>query len=217
MSTQIFVGTVLVDMYTKCERKEDAGQPFDQMPERNAGIAIGRAEAKPVRFLPEFLAHVPPRSSGASQAGYTNDARNGHAEETLKTLFQMSWSIMKPNQFIFAIILKACAWVAADCLTDVVSCNAMITVNVQHGHDEDAVELIRQMHRIAMDPNEYTFTSILWNVMLSMYAKCGSIDIARQVFDKMLERDVVSYNAMFAGYSQHGIVHIGNMASRCIL
>jgi pentatricopeptide repeat protein len=37
-----------------------------------------------------------------------------------------------------------------------------------------------------------------------MYAKCGRIGVARQVFDKMSSRDVGSWNAMILGYGIHG-------------
>jgi pentatricopeptide repeat protein len=40
--------------------------------------------------------------------------------------------------------------------------------------------------------------------LIDMYAKCGSIEIARQLFDKMPKRDVVSWSAMIAGYGMHG-------------
>src|SRR6202041_1543521 len=40
--------------------------------------------------------------------------------------------------------------------------------------------------------------------LLNMYAKCGSIDDARSVFDNMESRNVVSWNAMIAGYAQTG-------------
>ncbi|KAJ0763412.1 putative tetratricopeptide-like helical domain superfamily [Helianthus annuus] len=33
-----------------------------------------------------------------------------------------------------------------------------------------------------------------------MYAKCGKIDYTRQVFDKMSERNVMSWSAMISGY-----------------
>jgi pentatricopeptide repeat protein len=37
-----------------------------------------------------------------------------------------------------------------------------------------------------------------------MYAKCGSIEIARHLFDKMVKRDVVSWNTIISGYGMHG-------------
>src|SRR5438309_1930077 len=37
-----------------------------------------------------------------------------------------------------------------------------------------------------------------------MYAKCGSIDNARSVFDSMQSKDVISWNAMIGGYAQNG-------------
>ncbi|CAK9273030.1 unnamed protein product [Sphagnum jensenii] len=43
---------------------------------------------------------------------------------------------------------------------------------------------------------------ILGNNLISMYVKCGSISRARQVFNTMLERDVVSWTAMIAGVAK---------------
>jgi pentatricopeptide repeat protein len=37
-----------------------------------------------------------------------------------------------------------------------------------------------------------------------MYAKCGSIEDAQRVFNKMPKRDVISWTAMLGGYSLHG-------------
>jgi pentatricopeptide repeat protein len=45
----------------------------------------------------------------------------------------------------------------------------------------------------------------LWQMpLIDMYAKCGSIEKARELFDKMHQRDVVSWTAMIAGYAMHG-------------
>lgn len=38
------------------------------------------------------------------------------------------------------------------------------------------------------------------NTLLRMYSGCGAIGFARQVFDGMCERDVVSWSSMIAGY-----------------
>ncbi|GMI93942.1 hypothetical protein like AT5G16860 [Hibiscus trionum] len=42
------------------------------------------------------------------------------------------------------------------------------------------------------------------NALMGMYAKCGMIEQANKVFDRMKVKDVVSWNAMVTGYSQAG-------------
>ncbi|KAL5710615.1 Pentatricopeptide repeat-containing protein [Ranunculus cassubicifolius] len=37
-----------------------------------------------------------------------------------------------------------------------------------------------------------------------MYAKCGSVEAAREIFDGMSVRNVVSWSAMIAAYGYHG-------------
>lgn len=45
---------------------------------------------------------------------------------------------------------------------------------------------------------------VVGNCLVDMYAKCGSLVDAREVFDTLRTRDVVTWNCMFAGYAQHG-------------
>ena len=56
------------------------------------------------------------------------------------------------------------------------------------------------VHREVL-PN--TFVS---NNLIEMYTKCGRVVDAWQVFDKLLKKDVVSWNLMIGGYVRHGHV-----------
>eukprot|EP01018_Ginkgo_biloba_P037439 Gb_29879 [translate_table: standard] len=117
---------------------------------------------------------------------------------------------------------------------NVVSWTSMITGYSQNGHADDACTLFQQMLLAEVKPDPVTMASVLqacahlgaltqgkWihrcilrsgleadvsvgNSLVAMYAKCGSVEIARRVFDKMSERNVVSWSAMIAGYGMHG-------------
>ena len=52
-----------------------------------------------------------------------------------------------------------------------------------------------------VQPNNFVI-----NTLINMYTKCGSVVDARQVFDKLLKKDVVSWNLMIGAYAQHGHV-----------
>lgn len=94
----------------------------------------------------------------------------------------------------------------------------------------EAVKLFVMLRRIGLKPDKYTYPFVLkgcgrcsmigvggtvhsavlktgfdWdlhisNTLLRMYAACDAIRFSRQVFDKMLERDVVSWSSMIAAY-----------------
>eukprot|EP01018_Ginkgo_biloba_P002746 Gb_11039 [translate_table: standard] len=117
---------------------------------------------------------------------------------------------------------------------DVRSWSVLIAAYSRHGFAEEALTLFHQMQKTEIQPNEFTFASVLpacanlasldkgmeihdeiirtgfqsdlvvENALLDMYAKCGSIEKARHVFDKMRQRSVVSWTAMIAGYVQNG-------------
>ncbi len=43
----------------------------------------------------------------------------------------------------------------------------------------------------------------LCSTIISMYTKCMSVAEVMEVLDKMLQRDIVSWNAVIAGYAQN--------------
>lgn len=47
-------------------------------------------------------------------------------------------------------------------------------------------------------------STFICNHILNMYAKCGRVGNAHQVFDEMLERNVVTWSALISGYDQCG-------------
>ncbi|GAV65004.1 PPR domain-containing protein/PPR_2 domain-containing protein [Cephalotus follicularis] len=46
----------------------------------------------------------------------------------------------------------------------------------------------------------------LSNALIGLYAKCGSLDYARELFDEMSEKDEVTYCSIISGYMVHGFV-----------
>lgn len=117
---------------------------------------------------------------------------------------------------------------------DMVTWTAMITGYAQQGFHGEAISLFQRMQREGIKPDKMAYTSVLTacagpalleqgkkfhqelidsgdnldiylqSSLVSMYARCGSMDDAQQVFDQMRERNVVAWTAMIAGLAQHG-------------
>ncbi|CAN6458540.1 unnamed protein product [Victoria cruziana] len=114
---------------------------------------------------------------------------------------------------------------------NLVSWNAMISACVQNGKVADAFLLAR---RLVLGVDSATLVSLLQGcaeiaslyhgkslhsyamrrglghdpivstATVDMYSKCGSMSSARKVFDRMSGKNVISWTAMVAGYSQNG-------------
>lgn len=53
--------------------------------------------------------------------------------------------------------------------------------------------------KLELDTNTF-----ILNLIVYMYAKCGDIGAAREVFDRMLHRDVITWNTIIMAYAIHG-------------
>lgn len=42
------------------------------------------------------------------------------------------------------------------------------------------------------------------NALITMYVKCSHVNSVRLLFDKMPQRDIISWNAMISGYFENG-------------
>ncbi|KAL4306993.1 hypothetical protein AHAS_Ahas16G0233800 [Arachis hypogaea] len=111
---------------------------------------------------------------------------------------------------------------------------ALISGNVQKGHPEEGIKLFIEMQRAEKTADAATYASILkacanlasqalgkqlhshiirsgclsnvfsGSALLDMYAKCGSIENALQMFQEMPVRNSVSWNALISAYAQNG-------------
>ncbi|XP_071694064.1 putative pentatricopeptide repeat-containing protein At3g15130 [Rutidosis leptorrhynchoides] len=60
-----------------------------------------------------------------------------------------------------------------------------------------------QVHTVSLKIG-YAFDTMINNDLIDMYGKCGKIEMACKVFDKMLQRNVVSWTSLMCGYLNMG-------------
>ncbi|KAK8479904.1 hypothetical protein V6N13_072268 [Hibiscus sabdariffa] len=112
--------------------------------------------------------------------------------------------------------------------------NAIMSVHVGAKNAEQAVAVFRELLQISLKPDSITVLSLISscvlvnrlnladsvlayilrkgfdedvvvsNALIDLYARCGSIMVARLLFDYLLEKDVVSWSVMINGYRLHG-------------
>ncbi|KAI5070833.1 hypothetical protein GOP47_0015176 [Adiantum capillus-veneris] len=117
---------------------------------------------------------------------------------------------------------------------DKISYNAMIETYVEHGHGEEAIYVFDRMQWQGLMPNISTFVSLLSvctnaekrtvgkaihvkvlasrvdsdihvaTALISMYGRCGDLELAKLLFGISNDRDVVMWNALLAAYAQNG-------------
>ncbi|XP_057862804.2 pentatricopeptide repeat-containing protein At2g13600 [Cryptomeria japonica] len=180
--SDVVVGNALIDMYAKCGRIQKAHELFDEIPRQdvfswNALISVYAQSGvldQGLRLL-KNMPHPDVVSWNAMVAGYT---QNGFAEKALETFDQMQLTGLKPNSATFVSILPACAKMGA-------------------------LEQGIHIHQTIIESGLLADVKIV-NALIDMYAKCGSIHKARELFDRMPHRNVVSWTAMIVGYAQNG-------------
>ncbi|KAA8520572.1 hypothetical protein F0562_014828 [Nyssa sinensis] len=107
--------------------------------------------------------------------GLTNSC---YFQESLDLFRRMQFEKIQPDETTLGSVLSACAQMGA----------------LDQGK---YVHLLIDRYKVKRDV-------VLETALVDMYAKCGSIDLALQVFDKMRDRNVFTWNAMIGGLAMHG-------------
>ncbi|KAJ8645219.1 hypothetical protein MRB53_006967 [Persea americana] len=86
-----------------------------------------------------------------------------------------------------------------------VSWTALISGYSRNGYPKEALEVFLEMRRSGFRGNQFTFGSVLRSALVDFHSKCGKIEDARGVFERMSNRDVVSWNVVIGGYAVQGL------------
>ncbi|XP_010509834.1 PREDICTED: pentatricopeptide repeat-containing protein At2g33760-like isoform X1 [Camelina sativa] len=116
----------------------------------------------------------------------------------------------------------------------IVAWNSLVSGLEQNGMAEDAIRVFYQMRESGLEPDSATFVSLLsacaqtgaiglgsWvhqyivregldlnvklgTALINLYSRCGDVEKAREVFDKMKETNVAAWTAMISAYGTHG-------------
>ncbi|KAK7262458.1 hypothetical protein RJT34_30031 [Clitoria ternatea] len=106
-------------------------------------------------------------------------AHNGRVNEALNLFCTMQSQGIKPDSFTLVSVITALAHLS-------------VTRQAKWIHGLAI--------RTLMDKNVFVATALV-----DMYAKCGAVQTARELFDMMQERHVITWNAMIDGYGTHGL------------
>ncbi|KAK7251535.1 hypothetical protein RIF29_34825 [Crotalaria pallida] len=187
-STDSFIHNQLLHLYAKCGRLADARNLFDKMTKRDIyswnALLSAYAKAGSVEDLGKVFGRMPCRDFVSYNTLIACFASNGHSGKALGVLVMMQEDGFQPTQHTYVNALQACSRM----------------LDLGRG---------KQIHGQVVVA-DFGKNAFIGNALTDMYAKCGDIGRARWLFDRMVSKNVVSWNLMISGY-----VKMGN-ADECI-
>ena len=135
----------------------------------------------------EVFEEIPVRNVVTWNALIAGYSQHGFGSKALECFNQMRDEQISPDVITYTSVLKACG----------------IVKSLETGRVID-VE-VRTKGLLQKDV-------MLGNSLVDMYAKCGALEKAQEVFDELPVRNVVTWNALITGYTQQ---EVGDQALKC--
>ena len=175
LESDIRVGTALIQMYAKCGSIEEARQAFDNLTNRNV-----------VSWTETVGTYAQSGSIGSTKVGDIVTwnvmigayAGSGRGVEAYDLYLKMKKEGFQPDAVTYVSLLNDCAHTGA-------------------------LEWVKDVHRHILEGGHESDVRV-GSALVHMYAKSGSIEDARMVFDRMKERDVMTWTVMIGAYAGSG-------------
>lgn len=182
MISSIPVGNALVTMYAKCGNADKANQAFELMPAKDiiswTAMITAFSQIGKVEKSREYFDKMPERNVITWNSMLGTYFQNGLWEEGLKLYTLMRRVGVNPDWITLVTSISACADLA------------ILKLGVQ---------IIAQAEKLGFGSNVSVMNSII-----TMYSRCGRIVEAKRVFDLICDKNLISWNAIMAGYAQNG-------------
>ncbi|KAL5208067.1 hypothetical protein ABZP36_032502 [Zizania latifolia] len=212
------VGNSLMDMYAKCMEMDEAVKVFESLP----GVSIVSWNIIITGFGQE--------GSYVKAMEVLNLMQESGFEPNEVTYSNLLASCIKARD-----VLSARAMFDRISRPSVTTWNTLLSGYCQEEQHQDTIELFRRMQHQNVQPDRTTLAVILSSLsrlgildlgrqvhsasvrlllhnnmfvasgLVDMYSKCGQISIARSIFNRMTERDVVCWNSIISGLAIHSL------------
>ncbi|PIN12561.1 hypothetical protein CDL12_14826 [Handroanthus impetiginosus] len=141
-------------------------------------VINGYLKTGEVGLARKLFDQMPSRNAASWSAMISGYAQMGMFMEALETFNHMMIAGIQPNYSGLVGALSACAYLGA-----------LVQGKWIHSYIN--------RHNIELD-------DVLQTALIDMYAKCGCIDIACDVFEQMPHPDVFAYTSLISGLADHG-------------
>ncbi|XP_015872705.2 pentatricopeptide repeat-containing protein At2g13600 [Ziziphus jujuba] len=182
MDSSIPVGNSLITMYAKCGNANEANHVFKLLPLRDiitwTAMITTFSQAGEVEKAREYFNKMPERNIITWNSMLGTYVQNGLWEEGLKLYTLMLRKGVDLDWITIATSVRACADLA------------ILKLGIQ---------IIAQAVKLGFGSNVS-----VENSFITLYSKCGQMQEAQKAFDSIHEKNLISWNAIMAGYSQNG-------------
>ncbi|KAJ8772729.1 hypothetical protein K2173_027906 [Erythroxylum novogranatense] len=214
----VLVGNSLIDLYSKCGDLEAARQVYDLMAEKDVfswnSMIGGYCQAG---------------YCGKAYLLFTQ-LQNSNIQPNVITWNTMIWGYLQNGDEDQAMDLFQKMEKEGNIKRDTASWNSLIAGHIHIGQKDLALSIFRQMQSAGIRPNPVTILSVLpacaslialnqvkeihgcalrrnlvsalpvVNSLIDTYTKSGNIAYSRRLFDRIISKDVITFNSMIAGY-----------------
>lgn len=182
IKTDIFVRNALLDMYAKCRDLRAVKIIFDRMVDKNviSWTSMIGAYAKHglIGSAKTFFDRMPLKNVVSWNSMIQCHVQEGCFSEALDLFWKMCNLRVVPDETTLLSVLPACSQLGdffmGKRIHDYISCNNMLP------------------------------SVTLYNALIDMHAKCGSLETAMGIFHEMTDKNVVSWNVMIGALALHG-------------
>ncbi|KAF8396735.1 hypothetical protein HHK36_018365 [Tetracentron sinense] len=182
LQSNVFVGSSVVDLYAKLSTIEEARRAFEDTPEPNVvsytTLICGYLKNEKFEDALGIFMEMPERNVVSWNAMIGGHSQMGHNEEAVNLFIGMLRGGLKPTQSTFPCVLSAAANITA--------------LGMGKSFHACAIKYLGK-HDV-----------FVGNSLVSFYAKCGNMEDSILVFNRLTERNIVSWNAVICGYAQNG-------------
>lgn len=214
----MFTWTIMLAGYAKLGNPKEAYQIYELM--RQKGVILDRITFTTVLNVCATLRSLEKGRKVHSDIIKAGVSLDTILENTLVDMYGKCGSIRDGYEVFYNMAERT-----------VVSWNVMIAGAAQNGYSEAAFDFFKEMQEGGMKPDTVTYMSVLnacptleqgkllhsdivkagyeldirvGTALVDMYAKCGSLEDALQVFNNLPQRNVVLWTCMIGAYAQHG-------------